>query len=214
MLLSIFILFLVGALFFFLIYKTRHHKNYGKRELDDEYMEVILRNLIFILMSMAFFLSYCSGFLFQKGWLPNIQKIIFYLFIIDTLDYWTHRIIHRTPILKEIIHLKHHDAIDLIPLDAFYQSLYDYVIYVFYIIFLPILMGINIPEAIIIYSIALSHSIYIHSEEEYEYFLPGFVNATFHKHHHQIGRGNYSIFFSTWDDYMKTRIPSPKLDQI
>lgn len=76
------------------------------------------------------------------------------------------------------------------------------------------IMGMNIPEAILMYTISLSHSIYIHSEEDDEYFLPGFINSTFHKYHHQIGRGNYSIFFSTWDDYMKTRIPPPPTDQI
>ena len=40
--------------------------------------------------------------------------------------------------------------------------------------------------------------------------LPFFINSKYHYYHHSIGKGNYSIFFPLWDNYMKTRIKKSK----
>ena len=59
------------------------------------------------------------------------------------------------------------------------------------------------------------HSIYLHSDISDEFILPMFINAKYHTLHHTLGQGNYSIFFSFWDDYMGTRLKEiPKSEAI
>jgi sterol desaturase/sphingolipid hydroxylase (fatty acid hydroxylase superfamily) len=58
--------------------------------------------------------------------------------------------------------------------------------------------------------INIFHSIYIHSEVEGKFPIPGFIESNYHRYHHQIGRGNYAVLFPIWDNYMGTRIPKPE----
>lgn len=204
---SIIVLFLMIFFFLYLIYITKNHKNYEKRNLDNDYMILFFQNFLIINIFAVIFISFNDIF-FQSGYIPSIQKIIFYLLITDTIYYWTHRIIHRVPILKQFFHETHHKAFDLLPIDIFYENTTEFLLYLFYGTLLPIILGVNITEALILFGIATAHPIYLHSEKENN-FLPGFIDSTFHKHHHQIGKGNYALYFDIWDNYMKTRIPPP-----
>jgi sterol desaturase/sphingolipid hydroxylase (fatty acid hydroxylase superfamily) len=198
---------LFGTVFVFgiLYYLTRQNQNHSKREMDKEYMNNILANFgkaTLLALTLVIFRLH----LFEHGFLPRIGKILVCLLMIDGLSYWTHRITHRTPFLKQLIHTTHHDAFHLIPFDSFYQTAYDFFIYFFYIGIVPILLGVNFVESAIVFLLILVHSVYTHSETESDFFLPAFISSKFHTEHHQIGRGNYGIIFPFWDDYMKTRI--------
>jgi sterol desaturase/sphingolipid hydroxylase (fatty acid hydroxylase superfamily) len=73
---------------------------------------------------------------------------------------------------------------------------------------IPLLfIKINLSEFLIANSVIYYHAIITHSEKDTNFVLPLFINSNYHKYHHQIGRGNYGILFSIWDDYMGTRIP-------
>jgi sterol desaturase/sphingolipid hydroxylase (fatty acid hydroxylase superfamily) len=135
-----------------------------------------------------------------------------YFLIVDTIYYWNHRIIHRVSFLKQNLHTTHHDAFHLIPCDIFYADIKETIWYTFLLAFIPLLfIKINIVEYIIINIVVFYHSLYIHSEIKEKFPLPLFINSNFHKYHHQIGRGNYSLLFPIWDKYMATIIKSSKI---
>jgi sterol desaturase/sphingolipid hydroxylase (fatty acid hydroxylase superfamily) len=84
--------------------------------------------------------------------------------------------------------------------------------YVVCINHLPLLfIPLNIIEYGVVYLIILVHAVYSHFESESSFILPLFIDSTYHKHHHQKSRGNYSVFFPIWDDFMKTRFSSPNV---
>jgi sterol desaturase/sphingolipid hydroxylase (fatty acid hydroxylase superfamily) len=204
-------IFSVGVLSFFLLLVslTKEHKNFEKREIDDFYVLTVCVNLIMMFFIVLLVFNFRSIF-YAEGYIPRLSLLVFCFLAIDTLHYWMHRTCHRIPPLKKLMHMTHHEAVNLVPSDIFYMTMLDCLVYALILIIFPILFGVNIVEAFIVLSIALSHAIYIHSEEEAQFFLPGFISSSYHRDHHQIGRGNYAIFFSLWDTYMNTEIQTPR----
>jgi sterol desaturase/sphingolipid hydroxylase (fatty acid hydroxylase superfamily) len=200
----------VGILLFIggLAYGTKHHKNFEKRTIDDEYLTSFIINLS-IISSIVLIFFHARHILYNPSFFPRVSLLVFSLLTIDTAHYWIHRICHRTPALKKLIHNTHHDAYDLIPSDIFYMTLYDGLLYVMTLLVIPILLGVNLVEAFVLLIIALLHGLYIHSELTEPFVLPGFIHSSYHKNHHQIGKGNYAFLFPIWDDYMQTRIAPP-----
>jgi len=146
--------------------------------------------------------------------MPKLKNIIFILLFIDTLYYFMHRTIHRTPVLRKLFHETHHEAIKLVPIDVFYLGLYDYILYLVVTAFTPILfVEGNVIEYVTIILISMFHSILIHSDIDDEISIPGFIDSRFHTLHHTIGGGNYSIFFSLWDSFMNTVIAENKTEE-
>ena len=128
--------------------------------------------------------------------------------VIDLIYYWTHRMTHRIPYLRTLLHETHHDVFHLLPLDFLNVSVLEYVMYILTTNLAPLLfLSVSMVEYFTIFGLILLHVIYCHSEVESSFFLPLFIDSTYHRHHHQIGRGNYSVFFPIWDEYSKTRIP-------
>ena len=192
-----------------LLYSTKKHKNYEKRELNKEYyittcINVFLSILLYSIVLNSNYLNFTIKF-------PNILNIISYLLIVDALYYWVHRIIHRMPFLKKLLHLTHHDAFHLIPLDILLINYKEYTLYLLMIGLIPLFfLKINIIEYLIVTIIMTSHSVYCHSETKEKFILPLFIDSKYHKYHHQKGKGNYSVYFRLWDDFMGTRIKNAK----
>lgn len=127
--------------------------------------------------------------------------------VIDTIYYWVHRLSHRIPFIKRAMHNTHHDIYNLLPIDFLHVSVIEYVLYIVTTNILPLLfINVSILEYSTILIITLVHQIYTHSDIKSQFILPVFINSKYHKYHHQIGGGNYSVFFPFWDNYMKTRI--------
>jgi sterol desaturase/sphingolipid hydroxylase (fatty acid hydroxylase superfamily) len=202
-------LIIIIIILFFLI--TISHKNYPKRkdEINYEYIKNITINF-FIALAFGYYLNtYCKN-IFNINNTIKIQNIIFHLLIVDALFYWTHRTIHRIPILKQILHEKHHNVKNLIPLDSLHNSHIEYILDILIIHYLPIFfIDISMIEYNISSLIILIYSIYLHYDIKYP-LLPGFISSVYHKKHHEIGGGNYSMFFPIWDDYMNTKIKKTK----
>lgn len=201
----LFILIFISIFIYGLLYYiTKKHKNFKKRKLDTNYYITSYINCIisiFIVMCALNYHTFCE-FSF-----PKLSSILTYFIITDTIYYWVHIIIHRTPFLKKNIHSTHHEAIKLIPLDVFYIDYKDNILYVLIVTVMPLLyMNVNIIEYLIVILTSLIHVIYTHSESKNKFVVPLFTDSKYHKYHHQIGGGNYSIFFSIWDDYMGTKI--------
>lgn len=203
------VLLSVGILFISLMYFTKNHKNFEKRDLNDDYMKTVLIN--YSITSFAFLgLLYYYTVVHTSQSTFDFKSVLVCLLLIDTVYYWIHRNTHRIPAIRSLIHSKHHEAFDLIPMDIFYLSTYDYCIYLFLILVFPMYVSnTSMIEHVFIGIFAGLHTLYLHEESEEPFIFPAFINSTFHKYHHQIGKGNYSIFFPFWDDYMGTRIHEP-----
>ena len=159
---------------------------------------------------MLLFIIKYSKYFFHNSYIPALQNCIIYLLFLDTIYYWVHRLTHRIPIVKKTLHLTHHDAYHLLPLDFLNMNMFEYLIYIFIVNIIPLcFIKINVSEYIIVLVLITIHSIYIHSDNKENFILPGFINSKYHTYHHQIGGGNYSIYFSLWDDFMNTRINVP-----
>ena len=202
-----FFIILITILIF--IFITINHKNFPKRKdgINYEYIKNAIVNFLIALAFGYYLNTYCKN-LFNINNTIKIQNIIFHLLIVDTLFYWTHRIIHRIPNLKQFLHEKHHNVKNLIPIDSLHNSHIEYSLDIFIIHYLPIFfIDISIIEYNISSLIILIYSIYLHYDTK-GVLLPGFISSLYHKKHHEIGGGNYSMFFPIWDNYMNTRIKS------
>jgi sterol desaturase/sphingolipid hydroxylase (fatty acid hydroxylase superfamily) len=153
--------------------------------------------------------GFSSNYVFSEHSIPKLQNIIFYFLITDALYYWVHRIIHRTPILKNMFHLEHHEAIHLLPLDIYYTGYKETLLFILIIHMVPLLfIHLNLIEYLIILFILSYHSYYTHADIKDKFILPLFISSNYHKKHHTIGGGNYSLFLNIWDEYMGTKIKS------
>jgi sterol desaturase/sphingolipid hydroxylase (fatty acid hydroxylase superfamily) len=70
---------------------------------------------------------------------------------------------------------------------------------------------INLLEYCLVSLIMFYHTYYTHAEIKEPFFLPLFIDSSFHKKHHTIGGGNYAILFNIWDKYMGTTIKKKKI---
>ena len=192
-------------IYFILNYLTKTHKNYKKRKLDNSYYISIISNLI-VSISLIIFIVF--NHTFSNHLIPKLQNIIFYFMTTDAVYYWTHRIIHKNPSLKEFFHFTHHEAIQLVPFDIFYTDYKENILYLFIIYIVPLLfIELNFIEYVIILIISFYHSYYTHSDIKNNFILPLFINSNYHKKHHKIGGGgNYSVFFNIWDEYMGSKL--------
>jgi len=205
----LFIIIFVSLFIFLKLHElTKKHRNYKKRKLDYSYYTNVVINL---LISLGLFALISCNYVFSSHLIPKLQNIIFYFITTDALYYWIHRIIHRTPALKKFFHYTHHEAFHLVPTDVYYISHQEHILYLMIIFTFPLLfMHPNFMEYIVILLISLWHACYTHSEIKDNFPIPLFINSKYHKTHHRIGGGNYSIFFNIWDEYMGTKIPKPK----
>ena len=206
-------MYLITILLFLIIMfiLSTNHKNFLKRKdiISFEYIKNISINFL-----IAIFFAYClqtySEKLFNNSFSMKIQNIIFHLLLVDALYYWIHRTSHRIPFLKKNLHEEHHDVKNLIPTDFLHSNYIEYALNILIIYYLPLFfIDISIIEYNISSLIILIHSIYLHYDTDF-LFIPGFINSKYHKNHHEIGGGNYSMVFPIWDNYMNTRIKEKK----
>jgi Delta7-sterol 5-desaturase len=132
------------------------------------------------------------------------------IFLHDTYFYWTHRLLHR-PGLYEKVHLAHHLSTSPDPWTALAFHPVEAVIQAAILPIILCIMPAN-PLAILIFSVymvlmnVLGHS-------GYELFTErGWTKKWFrwkssskdHDAHHQYGWGNFGLYFTFWDRWMKT----------
>lgn len=205
------IIFIFILIIYNLFYFVKKHKNVKKQKLsNDYYINIIINFIISGIIVFTIILNRTKFFLTNN--MPNIPNIIFYLIVVDTLFYWNHRIIHRIPTLKQFLHITHHNNYNLLPIDGLHSSIFENIINTLITNIFPLfIVNINLVDYLIISIILTIHILYIHSDSKQKFILPLFIDSKFHRKHHQIGGGNYSAFFSIWDDYMGTRIKKPKI---
>ena len=95
------------------------------------------------------------------------------------------------------------------PMDFLYIDLFELFTYISLYTIIP-LCTMKFIDYIIYLFIIILHHIYLHCNTKTKFILPFFINSKYHYYHHSIGKGNYSVFFPLWDNYMKTRIKKSK----
>lgn len=205
------VLFILGIVFAALYSITVTHKNYEKRNPQSDYMlRSAINYAIISIFAVCLILYKDSIFITRESSLPDFKTILFYLVVIDCIYYWIHRTTHRIPYLRKELHETHHDVFHLLPMDILNETVLEYCMYMFATNIAPLFfIPITIVEYFTVFLLIFAHSVYCHSETDKSFILPLFIDSTYHRYHHQIGRGNYSAFLSIWDDFMKTRIPTP-----
>ena len=100
---------------------SQTHRNLVRRK-DSQSKEYTFRcnfNFTVINVSLALFvLTLGSSWLsWSANWISVANDFILMLLIYDVWMYWTHRsLLHRTPVIRENVHLKHHNQ-HVIPSD-------------------------------------------------------------------------------------------------
>jgi sterol desaturase/sphingolipid hydroxylase (fatty acid hydroxylase superfamily) len=154
-------------------------------------------------------------FITRSSWLPDLKSILLYLVVIDAFIYWIHRITHRVPYLRKLLHETHHDVFYLLPMDFLNVNTLEYLIYLVITNIVPLsFLSITLVEYFIVFTLIFTHSIYTHCETDLPFGIPLFIDSTYHRYHHQIGKGNYTTYLTIWDEFMKTRIPIPSIDPV
>lgn len=183
---------------------TKTHKNYKKRKLDYSYYSNVVINSF---VSLGLFAMLFYTYSFSTHAMPKLQNVVVYLLITDALYYWIHRTIHKTPALKQFFHCTHHEAFKVVPMDVYYTNHNEHILYHFILCIFPLLfVHPNFIEYLAVLLISQWHTCYTHSEIKSNFPIPLFINSKYHKKHHRIGGGNYSIFFNIWDEYMGSKI--------
>ncbi len=185
-----------------IIYCSSFYSEFEQRMKDETYLRTVALNYILSVGIILVMFNYTKlGFGF-----PLLKNIIITLLATDIIYYWTHYTSHSVPLIKKYMHSMHHEVVNLLPLDTFFLDILDHVYYVILTLGLPFLFIENLTEYIIVIMISTLHSIYLHSDISDDIVPPIFISSKFHKLHHEVGKGNYSILFPFWDDYMLTRI--------
>jgi sterol desaturase/sphingolipid hydroxylase (fatty acid hydroxylase superfamily) len=198
----VWILLLSVVFFSAIIYCSSFYSEFEERMKDETYLRTVALNYILSVGIVLIIFNYTKlGFGF-----PLLKNIIITLLATDTIYYWTHYISHSVQVIKTYMHSMHHEVVNLLPLDTFFLDILDHVYYVILTLGLPFFFIENLSEYVIVIMISTFHSIYLHSDISDEIVPPLFISSKFHKLHHEVGKGNYSILFSFWDDYMETRI--------
>lgn len=208
------VILILGFIFIGLYFSTIHHKNFEKRNPQSDYMiRSAINYSIISIFALVLIIYKDNIFITRESILPDFKTILFYLVVIDCIYYWIHRTTHRVPFLRKHLHETHHDVFHLLPMDILNETVLEYCMYMFATNISPLFfIPITIVEYFSVFILIFIHSIYCHTETDRSFFLPLFIDSTYHRYHHQIGKGNYSAFLSIWDDFMKTRIPTPEKD--
>lgn len=182
----------------------------------------ILREFSFSLVSAAIFATILSTaihlgivHLKPRGTMSTLSiSVAVGLLIIlhDAWFYWTHRLLHLGPMFR--FHRLHHRSVaptvwtaySFHPIEAFIHALF------------PVAMSPFVPLSIevigsfmtfMVVRNALGHSgvEVFPADRKREPLLAWSTTVTHHDLHHELGRGNYGLYFTFWDRVMKTETP-------
>jgi lathosterol oxidase len=191
---------------------------YKKNQIMWEILWSSLTSLIFG------FLGALIGLFLQLGWtkiyfnwdehsvIYNGISFIFALFFHDTYYYWLHRLMHVEPYYS-LVHKTHHFSIrttswtsfSFHPFEAILQTLALFILWLtipmHWILILIHLVFMTITSVI-------NHG----NWEWYPLWFQKFsltkiwIGATHHSKHHHLYKGNYGLYFTLWDKWMKTEL--------
>jgi len=174
-------------------------------QLADAIISMLILNVPQVISTLITEL-YPPSFIKIEGF--RLFYLFFGIFVIDTLEYFMHRIYHSTFLYK--YHKVHHEIIDPFSFAAFYNS-YSEAIITSSIIFITMLgpLGFTLEEFTYVYCLAIVATIMDHCDWFYKY-------KNHHLIHHKVCvHANYQQpFFDYWDRILKTKyVPLIKINK-
>ncbi|HEX8549758.1 MAG TPA: sterol desaturase family protein [Cytophagaceae bacterium] len=223
---SIYYLFLytsiAGLFFLFFWYKKISSRRIqvraraGRKSISHEVKYSLCTLTIFTVIDVSLYVAKQNGLTkiydhvsdYGLGYL--IFNFIAILFIHDTYFYWMHRFMHWKVIYR-YVHKVHHNSVDPSPLAAFsfhpLEALFEVLVYVLYAVVVPVHMFTLLAFQITMMTLnAIAHL-------GYEIYPRGFTTnkfwfwkttSTHHNMHHEKFKGNYGLYFTFWDRWLKT----------
>jgi sterol desaturase/sphingolipid hydroxylase (fatty acid hydroxylase superfamily) len=142
----------------------------------------------------------------------GIAQIFFLIFFYDAYFYWTHRFMHH-PKIYHWVHKTHHKSTDPSPLTIFSFHPFENLIEFLPFLLLPMIIPIYWPMLFLWQSLDLINNVTAHLG--YEIYMRNWLRipllklkttSTHHNMHHEQFFGNYGLYFTFWDRWMKTEI--------
>lgn len=146
-----------------------------------------------------------------RGWAYFWASIVLAILAHDAYFYWTHRLLHWRPLYR-LAHHVHHRSTSPTPWAAYAFHPLEAVIQagVYVLVVLAIPMHPLALMLFLVYMIVRN----VVGHLGYEIWPSGFarhpltrwhLTPTHHDLHHRIGKGNYGLYFSFWDDWIGTQ---------
>lgn len=146
----------------------------------------------------------------KYGWGWIIVSFFIILFLDDMFFYWAHRAIHH-PKLYALIHKVHHESTDPSPFTSFSFHPIEALIEIATALILPLILPMHFGVFTAWQMFSMLNNVLGHLG--YELYPKGWTKfpvlrfktaSVHHNMHHQLFNGNYALYFTWWDRWMKT----------
>lgn len=206
--------YFVGAGSFYLFFRKRSSNSNLRKDIQWSILSSIVfaffGAITFLLWDMDLTKIYTSWDEFGLLYLP--LSLMIYLFLHDTYFYWTHRLLHKSYLLKNF-HFAHHmsrrptafTSFSFHPIEAVIQAVFLPVL----LLIIPIHLGVLICYLMIMSVFGITNHL---GFEIYPMWLEKkfyLITANHHQKHHEFYDKNYGLYFSFWDRWMNTEKGNP-----
>ncbi len=146
----------------------------------------------------------------DHGWIYFTFSIILMLLFHDAYFYWTHRLMHHPRIFKRV-HRVHHLSTNPSPWAAYSFHPFEAIIQALVLPILLFIMPLHGVAILIFLVYMIVRNVWGHLG--YELFPKSFMQAkwlnwhtttTHHSMHHSHSNSNYGLYFTWWDNWMRT----------
>lgn len=146
----------------------------------------------------------------EYGWPYLFVSFVILMLVHETYFYWTHRWMHTPPLFARV-HRVHHESKNPSPWAAFsfhpWEAVIEAGVFPLFVLTIPI-------HPISLFSfLTIMTALSVVNHLGYEIYPKGLarhrlgkwiITATHHYLHHTKVRGNYGLYFTFWDRWMKT----------
>jgi sterol desaturase/sphingolipid hydroxylase (fatty acid hydroxylase superfamily) len=147
------------------------------------------------------------------GWGYFVISLFMMLLFHDAYFYWTHRLMHH-PRIYRYVHKVHHMSTNPSPWAAYSFHPYEAIVQAFSFVLMVFLLPLHPLTLFIFLAYMITRDVLGHLG--FELFPKGFTRnkwlswhttTTHHSLHHEYFNYNYGLYFSWWDNLMKTTHP-------
>lgn len=200
------IVFSMLSIIFCIVLGEYKMKKFSNKAYWNEY-KASVKIIIFMTIMGELFKQYFINSLehhpFKYGILYFIYSTLIFLFLFDTLHYWTHRFLHL-PWFYHHFHLYHHLLYPVISIGTLSISFFDALIIGQISLWGPVFIldyymkGISIITLYVITFIFLIYGLYLHAMNNHH--MKGIIIDNYdHLNHHKYTKYNYGSLFRFWD---------------
>ena len=192
--------------------KSEQRKHFFSHDILFSFGSILLAGFLTAFITLLDQLGYMKLYwdINAYGITWGILQLFFLLFFYDAYFYWTHRFMHH-PKIYRWVHKTHHKSTDPSPLTIFAFHPLENLIEFLPFLVLPMIVPIFWPILFLWQTLDLLNNLLAHLG--YEIYPKNWVRipflkfktaSTHHNLHHEKFNGNYGLYFTFWDKWMKT----------